>query len=91
MFSSIEFERRVIQVPTAEIAAAASALRGLGVSVSCREGRLTALVRLGSKGSEDRLAIYHVELRFSKEPSELVQWVRMCWNLPALAGSFLQK
>lgn len=77
-------ERRVVQVPPAAIPAATRALWQLGVSARCSEGVLMAMVRFGSKGAQDRAAIYLVEIRFSSDRREQMQWLTMCWQLPAV-------
>lgn len=75
-------ERRIIQVPPVAIPAAVRALWRLGVSVQCAGGQASALLRFGSQGSQDRAAIYLVEMRFSSTLSERRQWLEMCWRLP---------
>ncbi|MDX2271604.1 MAG: hypothetical protein NW237_06585 [Cyanobacteriota bacterium] len=73
-------------MPKAGVEQAARSLISLGVSVSwLAEDNLSALIRLGSKGSIDRACIYQVELRFSPNPREQVQWLEMCWGLPTVA------
>lgn len=74
-------ERRAIQVPPEAIPAAVRALWRLGVSVRSGQGQASALLRLGALGSQDRAAIYLVEMRFSAV-AEQRQWLEMCWKLP---------
>ncbi len=76
-------ERQVVHVPPEAIQMAVRALWRLGVSVRCVEGEATAVLRFGSKGSQDRAAIYLVEMQFASTRAEQRQWLEMCWHLPA--------
>lgn len=79
-------ERRVIQVPLGARGSATRALWRLGVSVRYSQQELTAVLRLGSLGSQDRAAIYLVEMQFGSQQGEQRQWLEMCWRLPAYLG-----
>ncbi|NJK61313.1 MAG: hypothetical protein HC921_00245 [Synechococcaceae cyanobacterium SM2_3_1] len=84
MSCTLSFERRAVQVPSKAIAAATQVLWGLGVSVSSRgDDHLSALIRLGSPGIQDRIAVLQVELCYSRNRQEQEQWLQMCWLLPA--------
>jgi hypothetical protein len=90
MLSIPDYERRDVQVPQSCIAVAAQALIQQGVSVRWGEEGLSALIRLGSKGSADRAAILLVEMSLMGQPQELKNWLEMCWQLPAYPGQPLQ-
>ncbi|MEN9202695.1 MAG: hypothetical protein Q6K80_12205 [Thermostichus sp. DG_1_6_bins_120] len=85
-----DYERRDIQVPPSCISRAAQALIRQGVSVRWSAEGLSALIRLGSKGSADRAAILLVEMSLMGRPQELRSWLEMCWQLPAYPRQPLQ-
>ncbi|WP_017324192.1 hypothetical protein [Synechococcus sp. PCC 7336] len=83
MFSTLSYERYTVQVPPESIQEVAGVLQDMGVSIRHRsDGSLTALIRYGLKGALDRIAIVHVEMRFSHNRQEREQWLEMCWQLP---------
>ncbi len=85
MSPPVAFERREIQVASTEAQSALHALWGLGVSVRyLGDESMTALIRLGAHGRDDRVSIYQVELRHSNHRQELIQWLTMCWDLPCV-------
>lgn len=90
MLSIPDYERRDVQVPRSCIATAAQALIQQGVSVRWSEESLSALIRLGSKGSADRAALLLVEMNLAGQPQELKNWLEMCWQLPACPRQALQ-
>ncbi len=80
----LDYERRPVDVPPVAIVAAVAALQELGLSVFWGSDRqLSALVRWGSQGAYDRAVLLGIELRFSQNPLEQIQWLEMCWQLPA--------
>ncbi len=83
-YESLDYERRPIDVPAVAISAAAAALQELGLSVSWgSDQQLSTLVRWGSQGAYDRAVLLGIEIRFSQNLLEQVQWLEMCWQLPA--------
>jgi hypothetical protein len=82
---SIDYERRAIHVAPHAASAASRSLWGMGVSVYTHgDGTLTALMRLGNKGIQDRVSLYQVEVHYSLNLQEQIQWLNMCWILPAM-------
>ncbi|MGK7905735.1 MAG: hypothetical protein AB4040_00695 [Synechococcus sp.] len=82
--TSIHYETRILDIPHEFRREAARVLTEMGLSLrSWSDGTLSVLIRCGFQGALDRLAILHLEMRFSHNCSERLQWLEMCWQLPS--------